>query len=405
MKPAFSSEALQRRIRQKVQGLPQDFRVVAHPGFEETVAEEIREILASSPSFQSDSLQTSLGGVEFSGRMEDLWRLHILARTPSRICLRIAQFKATQFPELVRKISQLPWELYMSPHAEGSIQVSAHHSRLIHSEAIEERVAAGIAQRLSPWRSVLPQPEKPLPAQTVFVRMADDFCSISLDGSGDLLFKRGYGKHTGAAPLRDTLAACILRWAGWSQCDRLVDPMSGSGTFSLEAFLERSADHIPGRMRSFAFEGWPCFRPATYQYLLSHSAKFNHPLVAISAADSEAMAVRILRHNLATVGADGNIDVRQIDFFHDPEIQEPFCRTTCLVVLNPPYGIRLPQGQTAFYKAIGERLRLRYAGCRFAIICPSPEERDALGLRWEKQVLTRNGGLDVAVICGRLPEE
>jgi len=406
MKPAFDANALERRIRQKVQGVQHSFWVVCHPGFERAIADEIQEILSPSPSFVPESLNMQFGGIGFSGRIEDCWRLNALARTPSRISLRIAEFSALQFAELVRKVATIPWELYLSPHAEGLIQVTSRNSKLIHSDAIEERVAAGIAQRLAPWREAIPVEAHghKLP-QTILVRFESNVCTLSIDSSGDLLFRRGYGKYTEDAPLRDTLAACILREARWKECAYLVDPMAGSGTFSLEAILSRNSQGIPGRIRRFAFEEWPCFREAAYHHLLKNlSLAPAKELQGVITSDQDAKAIQTIRTNLQAMPGDipAHLQLAQKDFFSFTDYP-PANATSTLLVLNPPYGIRLPQGSRSLYHNIGSHLTKFFAGCRFAIVCPTPEDVHDLNLPITRQALTKNGGLEIAVVFGIVP--
>jgi len=410
LKPSYDPNALERRVRQKIQGVMQTFWVVCHPGFERTIATEIDAILAGRfekgtpvPSGSEPNIQVHFGGVEFQGRIEDCWRINALARTPSRISMRIDEFRATQFPELVRKVSEIPWELYLSPHAKGQIQVTSRNSRLIHTDAVEERVGAGIQQRLAPWRDALPEePGKHELPQTILVRLENDRCTLSIDASGELLFKRGFDKFTEDAPLRDTLAACILQKAGWEKMSHLIDPMAGSGTFTLEALLARAPHHFPGLVRRFCFEEWPNFRVAAYNHLLKSLGipVDKAPLLSITTCDIDSKAVQTIRANLDVLKLSSSacVQLRQQDFFtFTPEVKDP---AHTLVVLNPPYGVRLPQGTYDFYKHIGEHLRKHFRGCRFAIVCPSPEDAEALELRWEHRQISKNGGLEIGVVIG-----
>ena len=413
MKPSLDISALERRIRQKVQAVPQTFWVVCHPGFEGTIAGEIQEILTRdsdnlkpSQSFVKDSVRTRFGGVEFKGKLEDCWRVNALARTPSRISMRIDEFRATQFPELVRKVAEIPWELYLSPHSEGQIQVTSRNSKLIHSDAIEDRVAYGIRMRLAEWQEAIPANAQPhtLP-QMILVRFESDICTISIDSSGELLFKRGFDKFTEDAPLRDTLAACILRKAGWDKCTHLIDPMAGSGTFSLEAILSRSKTHLPGLVRRFAFEEWPNFRSAAYAHLLKTLAPpaESLPIDSIFVSDYDPKAVRTIQNNIAALQLPKELEpqVQQKDFFSVvPPLVDP---AKTLIVLNPPYGIRIAQDSQELYQRIGLHLRKHYQGSRFAVICPTPDDADMLGIRATGKAISKNGGLEIGILFGRIP--
>lgn len=413
MKPSYDLSALERRIRQKIQGVTQTFWVVCHPGFEGTIAGEIQEILTRenenlkpSQSFVKNSVKTAFGGVEFQGKLEDCWRVNAMARTPSRISMRIDDFHATQFPELIRKIAEIPWELYLSPHAEGQIQVTSRNSKLIHTDAIEDRVAYGIQMRLGPWRDAIPADAQPHTfPQMVLVRFENDHCTISIDSSGELLFKRGFDKFTEDAPLRDTLAACILRKAGWEKCTHLIDPMAGSGTFTLEALLSRSATHLPGLVRRFAFEEWPNFRTAAYGHLLKTIAPNPDalPIESIQVLDYDYKSVQTIRSNLSALKLPPKEtpNPAQQDFFLWKPVIQDAART--LVVLNPPYGVRIAQDSRNLYARIGEHLRANFQGCKYAVICPDPQEAEQLGLRSLGKAISKNGGLEIGILFGRIP--
>jgi len=404
LKPAYELSALERRIRQKVQGVQHNFWVVTHPGFEKTVAKEIAQILGTSTT----DMQIGFGGIEFTGRLEDCWKVNALARTPSRVSLRLDQFHATQFPELIRKVAEIPWELYLSPHSDGNINVTSRQSKLIHTDAIEERVSAGIMMRLAPWRDVIPTPTRPALPQMVLVRFENDRCTISLDSSGELLFKRGFDKFTEEAPLRDTLAACILRHGRFDSCTQLIDGMSGSGTFGLEALLSRTLSKAPGHVRRFAFEEWPGFRPQAYAHMLKNLAlpMETQPITSIICSDTDPKAVQTIRTNFDAIGAGQASVVRiaQNDFFNTklPLGADP---ATTLVALNPPYGIRIAQNGPNLYQRIGLHLRTNYPKCLFAIICPTSEEAKDLALPVASQIITKHGGLEVGVVFGWVPGE
>jgi len=400
VKPALDPHALERRIRQKVQGAVHEFWVVCHPGFERTIAREIAEIL----SLPHAELEVGFGGVKFRGRLEDCWKVNAMARTPSRISMRIDEFRATQFPELIRKVNEIPWELYLSPFAEGKINVSSRNSKLIHSDAIEQRVAIGIRNRLEPWQEVMSPPEPALTMpQMVLVRFENDICTISMDTSGELLFKRGYDRFVEEAPLRDTLASCILQAAGWRECSTLYDLMAGSGTFALEALLASQVETLPGKMRRFAFEEWPCFRHAAYAHLLKNLQPLPHlDGQRLVVTDLDPKALRTIQSNLkALPNSIGNAIQPSIgDFFASRPSHAHGAEA--LVVLNPPYGIRIAKSKS-LYTRIGEKLMADYPQCRFAILCASPEDLQDLNLPVQKRQISKHGGLPIVIAIGKIP--
>ncbi|MBI4770121.1 MAG: hypothetical protein HY784_06840 [Chloroflexi bacterium] len=215
------------------------------------------------------------GGVELRGTLAHLYRANLCSRVAGRILLRLGEFHATAFDELRRKAAQLPWEAFLRPGGLLAFNVSAHKSRLIHTGAIEQRLAEAIGERLG----------QPSPAdragQLILARLDHDACTLSVDTSGAPLHRRGYRLATAKAPLRETLAAAILLGSGYPGPGQppiatiggcpparesapgpgpLVDPFCGAGTIAIEAAL-LARRIAPGLRRSFAFESFPGFDP------------------------------------------------------------------------------------------------------------------------------------------------
>ena len=281
-----------------------DCFAIAAPGLETLVAHELTTLGVAAA-------KAVPGGVEFTADAARLASVQLRTRTASRVIVRLAQFRATAFHELERAARQVEWGRVLPPGATFRMRVTCKKSRLYHSDAVAERVAAAIVRSVkgatfeqgvqpdddrdetadvigdlnpatkhaslsaanaiskgvakavakavakSVAKSSGPGPEPTgLPAQLFVVRFDHDECTISADASGDLLHRRGYRLAVGRAPLRETLAAAMLIGAEWDAATPLVDPMCGSGTIPIEAAMiaRRIA---PGLARPFAAERWP----------------------------------------------------------------------------------------------------------------------------------------------------
>jgi putative N6-adenine-specific DNA methylase len=392
--------ALEKRIKRCVRSRKQRFYAVVPPGFEETACRELAECNISA-------LQEDRGGVAFSGPWEDCWKAHHRARIPARILVRLTQFTCTRFDQLERRLEAFPWELWLQPHQIVAFQVDAHRSVLYHERAIQERAEQCVGRRLRPWQAIASEAGLGHGTQTMYLRNVHNRLTVSLDCSGELLYKRGYGKHVAAAPLRDNIAAAILREADFSGFDTLIDPMAGSGTFGLEALLGL-ADCGAGHFRHFAFEHFPAFRPAAYRYFLNTDAS-SHPeratLRTIVLWDYHDRPLTIIHHNLQQLAAAGvdteRVHVERVDFFQTSA--ERISGKT-LVCINPPYGTRLKGKQTtrAFFGKLGQHLRRNWQGCSFAIITPGKEAERALALSVARKIVFYNGGIPAALLMGNI---
>ncbi len=210
--------------------MPLDLFAVTQPGLEDICAAELAELGLAG--------QIVPGGVSFAGELADLAAANLRLGVATRVLVRVGEFRAPGFPELHAHAARLPWERFLSPTATPRVccLVSARKSRLYHTVGIAERVVRGLGERLGVAAELVPASDDDADAETtvaalrVHVRLERDRCTVSVDSSGEPLHRRGYRLALARAPLRPTLAAAMLRAAGWHPGEPLLDPMCGSGT-------------------------------------------------------------------------------------------------------------------------------------------------------------------------------
>ena len=394
--------ALDRRIRQHVAGRPHRFFAVVQPGFEEIGRDELRG------AGVAEGFSLVEGGLEFEGRLDGCYRANLCSRVLTRVLMRLDRFSAARFERLTAKTADFPWELYLNGSIPLAISVSCSRSRLYHTGRIEEEMRRAIGERLMAYGIEPPAGEGDGSAapQTVYARFENDVCVTSLDSSGLPLYRRGYKTHITSAPLRETIAAALLHASGLERCTTLSDTMCGSGTFSMEAAHIWSG-RLAGDGRAFAFERWPAFRPAAFAHLKKTlSTKYSSAGEAIErrvfCADIDPSAIKTARANMKNAGlSDAVIPVQEDFFAAAPNIS---LGEGTLLVLNPPYGARIPHGNIAsFYRRIGATVRERYASCAYCVIVPGFEVEKALSLSWDKKIIFMNGGIRVAAIIKQAP--
>jgi len=358
---------LEKQIKRHVIAQNHDFFALTHPGFESVCENEICR-LGEGPAVQ----ERVKGGVAFRGRITDLYAANLHVRTAGRLLMRIARFKTTNFHHLVRRTAAIAWARYLPWGAIPEFRVTARHSRLFHSQAVAAHMGGAIESYWQQMGTVAAH----TPDQSLWVRIEDDYLTLSMDSSGHFLYRRGLKTHPGRAPIRETLAAAILMAAGFRGDRSLIDPMCGSGTFALEAAL-LAKQVPPGLSREFAFMRWPSFRPRQWQYLKSQAVDAVKicPQPMIWASDIDAAACQALSRCIAVNGLQDAVHVRRGDFFQLEPDQIVGKSGPGLVVLNPPYGRRLrpPEGLDRFYAAIGNKLSTSFKGWRTAVLVPGAE--------------------------------
>ena len=391
------SNPLSKRIKRQVIGRVHTFFIATAPGLNRVCHDEL-----SSLSLPITDVAVLPGGVEFKGRLEDCYRANLLLRTANRVLMRLAGIKATNFRQLNKKTIEFPWELYLTSHENLELNISVSGCRLYHTAALRDCVLTGIADRMGSFNRHSLGNDIKSPPQKLFLRGNDDRFSLSLDSSGDLLYKRGIKRHGGLAPVRETLAAAALSLAGYTGQEPLIDPMCGSGTFSLEAGM--LAAHIPpGWYRKFSFMDWPSFKPKQWEYIQLKAKKNvavgSEPM--IFASDLDTNALNALAKTVQSMGLTKTIRVVQKDFFDFKP--SDITLTNGLVVINPPYGIRLKTGEVkeGLLGAIIRKLISDYENWRFVLI--APEKRFVKRLPFQHSVYpVFHGGLSVNLVVGKI---
>jgi len=362
---------------------------MAHLGLESHPSAE----LGNNPEVEEN------GGIDFAGTLDDVWRANLQLRTASRILVRLGEFYTITFSELRKKASQLSWESYLEPGQPVSIRVTCHKSRLYHSDGVAERVAGAIFDRLKKPSPVIKVKDETSPERTqlVIVRFHHDFCTISIDSSGELLHRRGYRLETAKAPLRETLAAGLIIASGWDRVSPLIDPFCGSGTIPIEAALIARRTW-PGEKRKFAFMNWPGYSPRTLGKIMvtnKNNLPVDFPLIA--ASDRDAGAIQIAQSNASRAGLTDQI---QFTCQAVSAIMPPPAKGW--IVTNPPYGVRVSANQDLrnLYAQFGKVLRLKCPDWHFAILCSEPALLHQTGLHFQETLLFKNGGIKVRLAIG-----
>ncbi len=373
---------------------------IAAPGLEPLVAAELAAL--------GEAPQAEAGGVAWTGDAASLLRGNLWLRTASRVVVRAAEFKARTFYELERHARRVPWERFVAAGGSVRFRVTCRKSRLYHSDAVAERLAAAIEHRLGAASAFTAREsaddeelDTPGREQLFVVRMAHDVCTVSADSSGALLHLRGYRQAVARAPLRETLAAALLLSADWRGTVPLVDPLCGSGTIPIEGALI-ARDIAPGLRRQFACTAWPGFpREVLAQALAAAEARIRPAVAApILGSDRDAGAIDAARANAerAGVGADVAFSVRAISAVEPPA-------GPGLAATNPPYGVRVGERHEIrnLYAQLGHVLRRQCGGWRVALFSPDARLTQQIGIPLAVAASTTNGGIAVRIEMGDVP--
>ena len=353
--------------------------MVATPGFEESLLAEALENGFSEP-------RITQGGVTFNGSWEDVWRANLTMRGATRVLARIGNFMAFHLAQLDKRARKFPWGDVLRADVPVRVEVStSKKSKIYHAGAATQRIETALQED----HAITVSPD----AQVVVkVRIDDNRVTISVDTSGESLHKRGHKEAVGKAPMRETLAALMLRDCGYSGSEPVLDPMCGSGTFLIEAAEIASGLH-PGRTRNFAFQQLATFDAGRWS-ILRRAGETHAPAQHFHGSDRDAGAVRMSTANARKAGVADYITFQNLSVNDVKRPDGP----PGLVICNPPYGARIGNQKLLYgvYAGMGDMLKSEFKGWRVGIVTNDPSLAKATGLPFKpKGAPIPHGGLKV----------
>jgi putative N6-adenine-specific DNA methylase len=364
-------------------------------GLEQLLAAELQELGA-------EKVLAVGGGVQFSGDFLVCYRTNLESRIASRVLWQVAATHYRNEDDIYRATYALSWNDWFEPSLSIRVDVSAIRSPLTSLNFVTLNIkdaACDKMRRLSGRRPNVDTQQPDIPIQG---HLTDRDFTLYLDTTGDPLFKRGNRVAAVKAPLRENLAAGILRLAGWVPGIPLLDPMCGSGTFLLEA-AQMAIDIAPGLGRRFAFEKLKFFDHNRWQALLRQGAarQKSKGFLSIYGSDRSGSALKSARTNLAAAGLDRIVSLKQADVL---EISAP--AKEGIVVTNPPYGVRLGEQQelAQFYPKLGDALKKKFSGWRAYLLSADMRLPKLIHLAASKRTPLFNGALECRLFEYRMVE-
>ena len=325
-------------------------------------------------------------GVEFGGDLRTAYRVCLWSRLASRVLMPIARIPAADGDALYDAARELPWEQHLAPSSTFAVDCSVRDARITHSHFAALRLKDAIVDRFRARSGRRPDVDTRDPDIRINLHLRGAQARVALDLSGDGLHRRGYREDAGPAPLRETLAAALLRFAGWPDPQRwpaLLDPLCGAGTLPIEAAL-LAADVAPGLLRRrFGFEAWPQHDATAWETLLDEArARRERGLAAlppILGSDRDASVLRAAELNAGRAGLAGRLRFERRALEDWQRAPAPHARG--LLVANPPYGTRLAPGDAESCRtALAALARGPLAGWGMALLLPEDADwpaRDA----------------------------
>jgi putative N6-adenine-specific DNA methylase len=338
-------------------GSSEQFVAPCPRGLESVLAEELRTL-------RCGSLAPTHGGIGFVGPFDLCYRVNLESWIASRVLWRVWEGSYRSEQDLYDAARALPWSDWFS--VERTIKVRAKQCSLRSLDFVTLRIKDAVCDAFVRTANRRPSVNTAQPDVRIEALLGATPAALYLDTSGELLFKRGFRAARSEAPLRENLAAGILKLAGWTLEEPLLDPMCGGGTFLLGA-AQMARRVAPGLGRRFAFEKLACFDEPSWRALCEESRACQHPTapLRIYGSDASMKSLRAARTNLDAAGLAEAVVLTQVSVL---DVKPP--AESGMLVMNPPYGVRTgkPDDLAALYPRVGHVLKQRFAGWRAYIL-------------------------------------
>lgn len=335
------------------------------------------------------------GGVAFAGDWPLAWAVNLESRLATRVLWQVAHGRYRGEQDIYKLAYGVTWAKWFTPEQTMRVYVTARRSPLKSLEFITLRIKDAVCDHFRAVRGARPSIDTANPDVRVHAFLTADEVMLYVDTSGEPLYKRGFKQAAVEAPLKENLAAGILRLTGWHPTEALLDPMCGSGTFLIEA-VQIALDIAPGLGRRFAFEALKtCDEAAWRRIRRAAEGRRRHATgLPIFGSDSEAVQVKRARINLEAAGLADMVRLEQAELTErTPPADEG------VMVANPPYGVRI--GETSelaeFYPKLGDALKANWAGWRCYFLSADPELPKLIRLKASKRTPLFNGALECRV--------
>ncbi|MSP86122.1 MAG: class I SAM-dependent RNA methyltransferase [Methylotenera sp.] len=333
--------------------MPNRYFATCPRGLEQLLADELLQVSAKS-------IKLTDGGVSFDGDWAVCYAANLHSRIATRILWQVARGKYLNEEDLFEAAYKLNWSQWFDVKNDFMVKVTGVKCPLKSLEFATLKIKDAVCDKFRMAVGSRPYIDTKTPVVRIHAYLAVDEYQFYLDTSGAALYQRGNRGASIEAPLRENLAAGILKLSGWQVGQPLLDPMCGSGTFLLEAAMI-ALDMAPGYKRSFGFEALRNFEPHVWQKLKSQAAA---KVKAVSfqkiyGSDIDLRAVRIANKNLEEAGLLAAVQLSQVDIVN---VIPP--ADSGVLVANPPYGVRIGESDdlALLYPKMGEALKRKFAG-------------------------------------------
>jgi putative N6-adenine-specific DNA methylase len=354
-------------------------------GLENPLAVELGGLGASA-------VQTVAGGVAFEGDTRVVYRANLESRIATRVLQRLFTLPYRNEEDIYRASYEFDWPQRFEVGRSIRVYLTAQRCPLKSLDFLTLRIKDAVCDRFRSAVGSRPDVDTRAPEVRIHAFLDATQFTLYLDTSGATLFKRGARAAAREAPLKENLAAGILKLSGWQPGTVLLDPMCGGGTILVEA-AQIALDVAPGSARSFGFEKLKDFDVPLWHGLRAEAEARRKPpvLLPIYGSDLYGDTLKLAHANLAADGVEQTVQLKQANAL---EISAP--AGAGVLITNPPYGERMGEQQelAAFYPKFGDALKQKFAGWNCYILSADMNLPKLIKLQVSRRTPLFNGALE-----------
>ena len=349
------------------------------------------------------------GGVFFIATAEEVCMLNVWARTPTRLLIVLARTQAKSARELYNCSFKIQWKNWFLPGRTIKVDVngrgfpkdvSLRYASLIVKDAICDSFRNEYGVR--------PNIDTKNPDIRIWINFDNSLVTISIDSTGQPLYKRGWRKEGFIAPLKENLAASLIKLTEWDKKTAIIDPMCGSGTFIIEAAgiaAKLPANFILSKKRVFSYQLFADSSPfgnvntkkiyLNAERVWKSGMETSHTYPSLFGFDisqenidqAKKNAFMALPESLAEKISWG---VKSLHALTRPNFDQG------MILTNPPYGKRMGKisSMDEFITIFSSILKKQFTGWSIWLLTNEKEIVSKIKLRASKKIALRNGDIE-----------
>ena len=374
--------------------MPRFFAMTSR-GLAEVLEQELKEMGIANAT-------RTHGGVEFEGNWATCYRVNLRSRIATRVILPILDFPAYKPEELYDNVLKHDFTKYIDVKGTIAVEASVRESGAFRDQRfVAMKIKDAIVDQFRNKFGERPNVDADNPDLRIIARAVGNKFSLSVDTSGDALFKRGYRVGQVEAHVKEHLAAGILKLTEWDGKSPVVDPMCGSGTFLIEAAL-MALRISPGTLRrGFGFQKLKGFQKAEWEREVDEALaeELQEIPFKMYGYDLDRSALKVAQRNAEEAGVEAFIDFER----HPMETLKAPVEAGIMLV-DPPYGERVGTADELVdtYKNLAHVMKTSFKGWNCFVLSGAPELSAAMKLKAERKFPLFHGPIECRLLKYRM---